>query len=86
MIVYDQDNAARELVRRHVGNRPERMRHEQEIRARYEQGIRQYQALSQAKVENREQRLMLYAEVKVLGWCLGRTDQHVLQDINTPQK
>jgi len=86
MVVYEEDNAARELVRRHAANRPERLRHEQEIRARYEQDIRQYQALSQAKVDNREQRLMLYAETKVLGWCLGRTEQHVLQDINTPHK
>lgn len=82
----NDNEAARELVKRHVGNRPEKPRHAQEIRARYEQDIRQYQELSRAKVENREQRLMLYAEIKVLGWCLGRIEQNVLRDIQTPVK
>ncbi len=86
MIVYDdKKNAAEELVRRHHYNRPEVMRHQQEIRARYEKDIRQYQDLTKAKVENREQRLMLYAEIKVLGWCLGRDERNVLKDINTPR-
>ncbi len=36
------------------------------------------------KQDNREQRLMLYAEIKVLGWCMGREESKVIKEINTP--
>jgi hypothetical protein len=29
---------------------------------------------------------MLYAEIKTLGWCQGRDEQKIIQDINKPQR
>ncbi|MBQ1920862.1 MAG: hypothetical protein II430_01965 [Selenomonas sp.] len=88
MIVTDNAtvNAAEDLIRKHKNDRPEKPRTPQELSARYEQAIRQYQELMKADVDNREQRVMLYAEIKVLGWCLGRDEAKVVREINTPRK
>lgn len=59
----------------------EKMRSQSSVRARYEQEIEQYKKLMQAKVDPREQRVMLYAEIKVLGWVLGKSDQTVAHDV-----
>lgn len=59
----------------------EKMRSQSSVRARYEQEIEQYKKLIQAKVDPREQRVMLYAEIKVLGWVLGKSDQTVAHDV-----
>ncbi|SFT90190.1 hypothetical protein SAMN02910356_02637 [Selenomonas sp. GACV-9] len=87
MIVTDIKtvDAAEDLIRRHTQNRPEKPRSTQEISARYRQAIKQYQVLMRAEVDNREQRVMLYSEIKTLGWCIGREEHKVVQDINTPQ-
>lgn len=88
MIVTDNEtvSAAEDLIRRHKGNRPEKPRSSHEISARYEQAIQQYQALMQADVDNREQRVMLYSEIKVLGWCLGRDEARVVKEINAAKR
>ena len=39
-----------------------------------------------AQNDNREQRVMLYAEIKTLGWCIGRDEQKVVKEINTPMR
>jgi hypothetical protein len=59
------------------------MRHPGEILARYQQDCQQYRTLKNSKGNVREQLLMLYAEIKVLGWILGRTEQDVVRDANT---
>ena len=59
----------------------EKMRSQSSVRARYEQEIEQYKKLMQAKVDPREQRVMLYAEIRVLGWVLGKSDQTVTHDV-----
>ena len=59
----------------------EKMRSQSSVRARYEQEIEQYKKLMQEKVDPREQRVMLYAEIKVLGWVLGKSDQTVAHDV-----
>ena len=59
----------------------EKMRSQSSVRARYEQEIEQYKKLMQAKVDPRQQRVMLYAEIKVLGWVLGKSDQTVAHDV-----
>ncbi|MSV23993.1 hypothetical protein FYJ78_02090 [Selenomonas sp. WCA-380-WT-3B 3/] len=73
-------------MRRHIQERPEKPRSIQEISARYQQAIRQYQTLMKAQNDNREQRVMLYAEIKTLGWCIGRDEQKVVKEINTPMR
>ena len=84
MIVTDNEtvNAAEDLIRRHKENRPEKPRSYHEISARYGQAIQQYRILMQADVDNREQRVMLYAEIKTLGWCMGRDEAKIVKEIN----
>lgn len=60
----------------------ERMRHPGEILARYKQGCAQYKELKNSRGNVREQLLMLYAEVKLLGWILGKSEQDVVKDAN----
>lgn len=60
----------------------EKVRSPQEILARYNLGLRDYKALNESKVDNREQRLMLYTEIKLLGWMLGKPEKNVLKDLN----
>lgn len=62
----------------------ERPRSPQQITARYNQARQQYQALMRAENDNREQRVMLYAEIKALGWCMGREETKVIREINEP--
>ena len=62
--------------------RKEKPRSPQEILARYNLRLQDYKALKESKVDNREQRLMLYTEIKLLGWALGRAEKNVLKDIN----
>lgn len=88
MIVTDVKtiDAAENMIRRHAANRPEKQRSVQEISARYLQAIKQYQLLMHAENDNREQRVMLYAEIKTLGWCLGRDEHKIVQEINMLQR
>ena len=65
-----------ELVRMHAGGR-HKMRSEAEILARYNLGRQQYKQLKYS-----EQQQMLYAELKVLGWVLGRKERDVVMEIN----
>ena len=70
-----------ELVRMHADAR-HRMRSEAEILARYNLGRQQYKQLKLSRENNREQQQMLYAELKVLGWILGRNERDVVMEIN----
>lgn len=60
----------------------ERMRTPQEVLARYNLSLQDYKALNESKVDNREQRLMIYTEIKLLGWMLGKAEKNVLKDLN----
>ena len=60
-------------------------RHTQEILARYHQSIVQYQEYMRSHDDNREQRVMLYAEIKALGWVLGKPEQEIIKELNTPK-
>ena len=62
--------------------RKEKPRSPQELLARYNLKLQEYKALNESKVDNREQRLMLYTEIKLLGWALGKMEKTVLKDIN----
>ena len=61
---------------------PEKMRHVQEVSARYKMRLNQYKELNESRSDNRDQRLMVYTEIKVLGWVLGKPEKLVLKDIN----
>ncbi len=61
----------------------EKMRRYPEILARYKKELEDYKKLTQAQVDPREQRVMLYSELKVLGWVLGKSDQQISLDISS---
>ena len=61
---------------------PEKMRHVQEVSARYKLRLNQYKELNMTHSDNRDQRLMVYTEIKVLGWILVKKEKAVLKDIN----
>ena len=61
---------------------PEKMRHAQEVFARYKLRLNQYKELNLSYSDNRDQRLMIYTEIKVLGWVLGKREKDVIKDIN----
>ena len=65
-----------------LGTPPEKMRHVQEVSARYKLRLNQYKELNISHSDNRDQRLMIYTEIKVLGWILGKPEKTVLKDIN----
>ena len=60
----------------------ERMRSQAEVHARYAKDLEQYRQLSQSENPPREQRIMLFNEVKVLGWVLGKRDKDVANELN----
>ena len=53
-----------------------------EIRAMYVKSCAEYQKLMQQRVDPREQRVMLYAEIHVLAWILGKSEQQMQRDIS----
>ena len=61
---------------------PEKMRHVQEVSARYKLRLNQYNEMNKNYSDNRDQRLMVYTEIKVLGWVLGKKEKDVLKDVN----
>lgn len=64
-------------------NRPRRsLRSPQEILARYNQALMAYKELSVAPNELREQKITIYAEIKILGWVLGKPEKDVINDIS----
>ena len=62
---------------------PEKMRRVNEVVAQYNQKLEQYRQLNYtSNKENRDQRLMIYAEIKILGWILGKPEKDVLKALN----
>jgi hypothetical protein len=83
MVVNENVNAnVNKLVKDHAVNRPEKMRSSAEITARYNLSCKKYKELKAAKAEFREQKVMVYAELKVLGWVLGKNEQTISKDAN----
>ena len=69
------------LVENYNTSKPEKMRHVQEVSARYKLRLNQYKELNVTYSDNRDQRLMIYTEIKVLGWILGKREKDVIKDI-----
>ena len=62
-------------------------RHTQEILARYHQALEQYAELMRIDDDSaREQRAMLYSEVKTLGWVMCYQENAIIHDINAAVK
>ena len=59
----------------------EKLRSSAEVNARYVKGIAKYKELMQGREDQREQRIMLFTEIKALGWVLGKSDQTINNDL-----
>ena len=59
-----------------------KMRSMPEIHARYQKCCQKYKELRGAGADFREQKVMIYAELKTLGWVLGKGDKQINQEAN----
>ena len=63
-------------------NPPNKLRSVQEINARYRQTLENYRDICfKAGDEVREHKVATHAEIKMLGWVLGKPDKDVIKDI-----
>ena len=65
-----------------INGRPEKMRSVKEITANYNLKLQQYHDIFRkpANSETQKQKLLLYSEVKILGWVLGKSESQVYTD------
>ncbi|MBR5381931.1 MAG: hypothetical protein IK136_04855 [Oscillospiraceae bacterium] len=59
----------------------DKLRSPAEVNARYVKGLAKYKELMRASEDHREQRIMLFNEIKALGWVLGKSDQTINNDL-----
>ena len=62
-------------------NPPNRLRSVQEINARYLQTLETYKKICFTSGDVRDQKIATHAEIKMLGWVLGKPDKDVIKDI-----
>ena len=62
-------------------NPPNRLRSVQEINARYLQTLETYKKICFTSGDVRDQKIAVHAEIKILGWVLGKPDKDVIKDI-----
>ena len=74
----------KKLIIQQNSSQAEKMRSQAEIRARYQLDCQQYKSLkNNSDGNNQDHLLMLYTEIKLLGWVLGKTEQTVIRDANS---
>ena len=74
----------KKLIIQQNNSQAEKMRSQAEIRARYQLDCQQYKSLkNNSDGNNQDHLLMLYTEIKLLGWVLGKTEQTVIRDANS---
>lgn len=73
------ENIQQTLERYH--NPPNKLRSIQEITARYNLALENYKQLCFMSGDVREQKVAKHAEIKALGWVLGKPDKDVVNDI-----
>lgn len=59
-----------------------KMRSMPEINARYQKCCEKYKQVKNCTADYREQKVMIYAELKALGWILGKGDQQINKEAN----
>ncbi|MDD3115352.1 MAG: hypothetical protein PHQ44_06425 [Anaerovibrio sp.] len=59
-----------------------KMRSMPEINARYQQCCEKYKQFRNCSAEFREQKVMIYSELKAMGWVLGKSDQQINKEAN----
>ncbi len=60
---------------------PNKLRSLQEINARYNLSLETYKKLCFSSGDVRDQKIATHAEIKILGWVLGKPDKDVIKDI-----
>ena len=62
--------------------KPPKMRSPQEITAKYNQALETYKELCFKPQETNQLKLSTYAEIKILGWVLGKPERVIIKDIS----
>ena len=62
-------------------NPPNKLRSLQEINARYKLSLENYKKICFTSGDVRDQKIATHAEIKALGWVLGKLDKDVVKDI-----
>ena len=62
-------------------NPPNKLRSVQEITARYNLALENYKKICFSSGDVRELKIATHAEIKILGWVLGKLDKDVVKDI-----
>jgi|GEM_PF-835822 len=62
-------------------NPPNKLRSLQEINARYKLSLENYKKICFTSGDVRDQKIAVHAEIKMLGWVLGKPDKDVIKDI-----
>ncbi len=62
----------------------ERTRSRSEIHARYLKALDQYRQLLKSNENVKEQKLLVFNEIKLLGRMLGKRDKNVAKELNQP--
>ena len=65
----------------HYKRPPNKLRSLQEINARYNQTLENYKQICFMSGDVRDQKIATHAEIKILGWVLGKPDKDVIKDI-----
>lgn len=67
---------------KHYNNPPNKLRSVQEINARYNLTLENYKKICFMSGDVREQKVATHAEIKILGWVLGKPEKDIIKDIN----
>lgn len=62
-------------------NPPNKLRSVQEINARYNLTLENYKKICFMSGDVRDQKIATHAEIKILGWVLGKPEKDVIKDI-----
>ena len=73
------ENIRQTIERYH--NPPNKLRSWQEITARYNQTLETYKKICFMSGDVRDQKIATHAEIKMLGWVLGKPEKDIIKDI-----
>ena len=62
-------------------NPPNRLRSVQEITACYNRALENYKKICFSSGDVRDQKIATHAEIKTLGWVLGKPEKNIIKDI-----
>ena len=74
------DNDIKNLIASYH-NPPNKLRSLQEINARYKLTLENYKKICLTSSDVRDQKIATHAEIKILGWVLGKPDKDIIKDI-----